>query len=102
MAGFENLQRELVHHSYQTQLDATELTRMLATGDYQPDTDVADLRETAAAFQRRHEAAEAVLAQLEHLAATALAGFVQGLAVHPNAAVREIAHAYTQDGTLEY
>jgi hypothetical protein len=102
MSTFADLQSELGRYSSQTQRDAAEITHMLATGDYDPSTDVTDLAETAATFQRRHEAAEAALAQIEVLAATALTELLQAWSADPNPALREIAHDYTTDGTLAY
>jgi hypothetical protein len=102
MATVQDLRRELVSYSSQTQRDAAEFAHILATGDYVPSTDVVELRETAAAFQRRHEAAEAALAQLDGHAAAVLAGLLHEWAAHPNTALREIAHDYMTTQTLHY
>jgi hypothetical protein len=102
MATLDDLRNALVSYSAQTQRDAAEFAHMLATGDYVPSTDVADLGATAAAFQRRHEAAEAALAWLAAVEAAGVAGLLQEWLAHTNPALREIAHDYAQDGTLAY
>jgi hypothetical protein len=99
---FDDLRTELLRYQKQTRGDAEEIAHMLATGDYFPNTDVEDLRETGDAFQGRHEATAAALAQLAALETATLDGLLQAWAAHTNPALREIAHDYTKAGTLAY
>ncbi len=100
MQTFDHLHIALTRYLFQTQTEVENMNHLLVIGDVDPDSRL-DFLLTKDAFQRRCDAAKVALTQLEALEASALATILRQWAAGDEM-LREIAHNYEKDGTLDY
>jgi hypothetical protein len=101
MQTFDDLRNELLGLVSQTQHDIEDMT---ALQHYEGPhlSEPGGFRDNLAAFQHRHTAALAALAQLDALEASVIADLLHEWETHANPAIQEIAHDYQTGGTLAY